>query len=103
MPAASSGARLDTLRRPLTPTAADQLGDRSPRRLEAWSDAADVGARLDELLQRERQGLLAHHDRADHGVFDDLQPDARADISSVAPRLKAPGAPVAELIGSCWR
>jgi NADPH-dependent 2,4-dienoyl-CoA reductase/sulfur reductase-like enzyme len=29
--------------------------------------------------------------------------EARADISSVAPRLKAPGAPVAELIGSCWR
>jgi NAD(P)H-nitrite reductase large subunit len=29
--------------------------------------------------------------------------EARADISGLTPRLKAPGAPVAEMIGSCWR
>jgi len=67
--------------------------------IEAQADGARI--RL-EIGERAVVGAVVMGEQALSFQLQELI-EARADISSVAPRLKAPGAPVAELIGSCWR
>jgi len=67
--------------------------------IEAQADGARI--RL-EIGERAVLGAVVMGEQALSFQLQELV-EARADISSVAPRLKAPGAPVAELIGSCWR
>ena len=67
--------------------------------VEAHADGARI--RL-EIVERAVVGAVVMGEQTLSFPLQELI-EARADISSVAPRLKAPGAPVAELIGSCWR
>jgi len=67
--------------------------------VEAHADGARI--RL-EIVERAVVGAVVMGEQTLSFPLQELI-EARADISSIAPRLKAPGAPVAELIGSCWR